>query len=85
MTFLGFEQYAYRTNRPMTKDQKLELENRIKILEDIVPHDMLYHSMQNLVPQVQFGGDLPRVIYYNYLIVAADIQQNKKEKVDKDV
>jgi len=85
MSFLGFYAYAYRTSKPLDKDQKLELENRIKILEELVPHDTMYRSMQNLVPQAQGMGDLPRVIYYNYLIVAADIQQNKKEKVDKDV
>jgi len=83
MSFLGFYVYPYRTSKPLDKEQKQELEYRIHILEELVPHDLMYQSMHNLVPQVQFDGDLPRVIYYNYLVASADIQQNKKEKVLK--
>jgi hypothetical protein len=83
MSFLGFEQYSYTSKKPLDKEQKQELEYRIHILEEIVPHDLMYKSMNNLVPQVQFDGDLPRVIYYNYLVVSANIHCKEKVVITK--
>jgi hypothetical protein len=79
MSFLGFYAIPYRTGKPLDKEQKQELEYRIHILEDLVPHDLMYKSMQNLVPQAQSLGDLPRVIYYNYLVASANANCKDKE------
>ena len=87
MSYLGFEKFAYRSGRPLTEQQRHELENRIEILDKLVPHDQSYNCIKLMSGQPCTIGnmynDLGRVVFYNYLVVSADAQHHIKEKQKK--